>query len=565
MKKLFIFILLIGLISCTQKPVTVDNGTNNRTLSYSVTNTLPPVNVGTSANDHTGEPLRSAFQKYNVLNDTVNKLNTVIGSSVTPTQFGYLSDVTSPIGAALNGKQATLVSGTNIKYINGVSLLGAGNMVIGSGGSMVYPATGISVSTGTGWSTSITDNSANWNIAYTDRNKWDGGATGLTASTGRVSLGGTTVGISLFLLTNPSAIAFLRVNADNTVTALSASAFKTALSFTSTDVGLNYVTNESKATMFTNPVFSGTYAKIGTDTLATRPYARSVGGGTGNATAVNARVDSIVAALKDTISLQDIIGSIDTLASNPSAGNIYINTGDKKLHYKVGNYWHRVAIIDSTIVTPTTSSLLTGLLAGWKLDETSGNAVDVLGVYTGTSSNITYNASGNIGRCYQFNSTSSTVSFGNVIKPTTAMSISAWVKTSETTKNTPIVDCIGFATNFEGYNLIVYNDGGIGFFLGSNTATYLDKTYKPFAINDNTWHHVVAKWDGTTAYIYVDNSKSTGTSYSTPIVYNASNLLYLGYNAKNTVFANGNIDDVYVWSKSLTDAEVIISATTYPW
>ena len=31
--------------------------------------------------------------------------------------------------------------------------------------------------------------SGNWNTAYSDRNKWDGGATGLTALTGRTSLG----------------------------------------------------------------------------------------------------------------------------------------------------------------------------------------------------------------------------------------------------------------------------------------------------------------------------------------------------------------------------------------
>jgi hypothetical protein len=35
----------------------------------------------------------------------------------------------------------------------------------------------------------FTNNSSNWNTAYTDRNKWDGGSTGLTASTGRTSLG----------------------------------------------------------------------------------------------------------------------------------------------------------------------------------------------------------------------------------------------------------------------------------------------------------------------------------------------------------------------------------------
>jgi hypothetical protein len=56
-----------------------------------------------------------------------------------------------------------------------------------------------------------------------------------TAADARGYLGGTTVGQALFLLANPTAIRFLRVNADNTVTALSASDFLTAL--TATTVG----------------------------------------------------------------------------------------------------------------------------------------------------------------------------------------------------------------------------------------------------------------------------------------------------------------------------------------
>lgn len=80
-----------------------------------------------------------------------------------------------------------------------------------------YPGAGIPVSTGSAWTTSITNSSTDWNTAYTDRNKWDGGATGLTAATGRTSLGGTTVGQNLFTLANPSAVRYLRINADNTV------------------------------------------------------------------------------------------------------------------------------------------------------------------------------------------------------------------------------------------------------------------------------------------------------------------------------------------------------------
>ena len=74
-----------------------------------------------------------------------------------------------------------------------------------------------------------TNNSTNWNTAYTDRLKWDGGATGLTASTGRTSLGATTVGGNLFTLADPSAVTFVRLNADNSVSALSASDFRTAI------------------------------------------------------------------------------------------------------------------------------------------------------------------------------------------------------------------------------------------------------------------------------------------------------------------------------------------------
>lgn len=74
-----------------------------------------------------------------------------------------------------------------------VRIDGSGNLSIADtttgGGSMVYPGAGIALSNGSGWSTSITDNSANWNTAYSQTRQWDGGATGLVAATGRTSLG----------------------------------------------------------------------------------------------------------------------------------------------------------------------------------------------------------------------------------------------------------------------------------------------------------------------------------------------------------------------------------------
>lgn len=57
----------------------------------------------------------------------------------------------------------------------------------------------------------------------------NGGTGATTAGAALTNLGATTVGGNVVTLANPSAITFLRVNADNSVSALSASAFRTAI------------------------------------------------------------------------------------------------------------------------------------------------------------------------------------------------------------------------------------------------------------------------------------------------------------------------------------------------
>lgn len=57
----------------------------------------------------------------------------------------------------------------------------------------------------------------------------NGGTGATSAPTARTNLGATTVGSNVFTLTNPSAITFLRVNADNSVSALDAPTFRSAI------------------------------------------------------------------------------------------------------------------------------------------------------------------------------------------------------------------------------------------------------------------------------------------------------------------------------------------------
>lgn len=50
------------------------------------------------------------------------------GATLSPTELSYLDGVSSAIQTQINAKQATLVSGTNIKTVNGTTLLGSGDL-----------------------------------------------------------------------------------------------------------------------------------------------------------------------------------------------------------------------------------------------------------------------------------------------------------------------------------------------------------------------------------------------------------------------------------------------------
>lgn len=160
------------------------------------------------------------------------------GLTSTPTNGQLL------IGNGTGYTLATLSAGSGVSITNGagsisISATGTGGTVTSVGlsaptgfavaGSPVTTTGTLALSFAAGYSLPTTASQSNWDTAYTDRLKWDGGSTGLVAATGRTSLGATTVGSNLFTLTNPSAVTFLRINADNTVSALDAATFRTAI------------------------------------------------------------------------------------------------------------------------------------------------------------------------------------------------------------------------------------------------------------------------------------------------------------------------------------------------
>ena len=115
-------------------------------------------------------------------------------------------------------------------------------------GSPITSSGTLALTLSSGYSIPTTSSQSNWDTAYSERAQWDGGSTNLNASTGRASLGATTVGSNIFTLTNPSTISWIRMNADNTVTARSAANTRTDLGGTTVGQNLFTLTNPSAVT-----------------------------------------------------------------------------------------------------------------------------------------------------------------------------------------------------------------------------------------------------------------------------------------------------------------------------
>jgi len=214
------------------------------------------------------------------------------------------------------------------------------------------------------------------------------------------------------------------------------------------------------------------------------------------------------------------------------------------------------------------STLLTGLRAGWKMDETSGTQVnDVLSTYTG-STTATVNQTGKFGRAHSFNG-SQMATFGTDVGDlgTNDFSYACWIYVP--TLQNAYNGFIEMQSTLVSFYAMVNEDNYIRAIITFDDTNYIH-IVSDAAISASTWTNIIVTYDRSgNGTMYVNGVAQTDvediSAHSAVDVQSNMNFR-IGRGGTSTWYFNGSIDDVYLWTKVLTQDEIDeLQLGTYPW
>ena len=214
------------------------------------------------------------------------------------------------------------------------------------------------------------------------------------------------------------------------------------------------------------------------------------------------------------------------------------------------------------------STLITGLRAGWKMDETSGTQVnDVLSTYTG-STTATVNQTGKFGRSHSFNG-SQMATFGTDIGDlgTNDFSYACWIYVP--TLQNAYNGFIEMASRLVSFYAMVDEDNYIRAIITFDDTNYINIVSNA-AISAATWTHIAVTYDRSgNGTLYINGvAQNDVEDISAHVAVDVqSNINFrIGRGGTSTWYFNGSIDDVYLWTKVLTQDEIDeLQLGTYPW
>ena len=208
--------------------------------------------------------------------------------------------------------------------------------------------------------------------------------------------------------------------------------------------------------------------------------------------------------------------------------------------------------------TASTPSVPTGSLtavAAYGFNEGSGTMVaDASGNgNNGTISGATWTNSGKYGSALVFKGTNAlvTVSNSTTLQLSAAMTLEAWV--NPTTVGNAFGDVIYKGNDnyyLEATSPGVGEPGGGGTFGSSDVILY-----GTAALAVNTWSHVAVTYDGGTLRLYV-NGTEVASQIQPGAILTSTNALQIGGDNLYNQFFNGMIDEVRIYNRALSAAEI---------
>jgi hypothetical protein len=203
-----------------------------------------------------------------------------------------------------------------------------------------------------------------------------------------------------------------------------------------------------------------------------------------------------------------------------------------------------------------TVNTTTGLVAAYNFNEGSGSTVnDASGKgNTGTVSGTTWSASGKYGGALSFNGTSSwvTVNDSPSLDLTNGVTLEAWVKLATVSGWQAVV--IKETASDLSYALYANTDQSLP--AGTLNAGGTDlNLYGGTKLTANTWTHLATTYDGANVRLYVNGIevRSQAITGSMPVT---TNPLRIGGDAVWGEYLNGVIDEVRVYNRALSAAEI---------
>lgn len=216
-----------------------------------------------------------------------------------------------------------------------------------------------------------------------------------------------------------------------------------------------------------------------------------------------------------------------------------------------------LAFASGSSIAPATLAATPGLVAAYGFNEgsgTSGADASGNGLTATLSGGATWTTQGKYGGALQFSGSGQlvTVADANLLDLSTGMTLEAWVYPTVASGVQDVI--IKEGSNVDIYNLYARNWRGLpegNVYVGGS-----NQTAEGTALPTGAWTHLAATYDGATVKLYVNGSLVGSTPISGTIPA-STGALRIGGNTLWGEYFQGRIDEVRVYNRALTAAEVL--------